>query len=240
MKRSLTKQGLGWALFVALGLVLSQVGVADDAKKAKSGETKGATGAVATSINWAKTLGLNFASLTTLGARIEQARGAADPVGLASAAKELAAAENVAGKKAAITSADLLKEAAELAKYRYEPTELKAVAMLLGDGSESQDLLNTAKKAATFRENQRKAREAGETTRGIEGVVRFDSRTDAYISCYVNGRFVGSMGPFGDVYYFVGDAPYATTYLYARSNDGRFWRLNVHSAYSSYRWILYP
>ncbi len=243
MKRMLTKRGLCWAILMGLGVVLSQVAVGDDkagGKKGQTGEAKPHTGTLATTIDWGKTLGLNFPSLTTLGARIEQARSQADPVGLAAAAKELAAAETVSGKNAAITAADLLKEATELAKFRFDANELKAVALLIGDGADSLDLLGEAKKAAKFHAEQRKARQAGETTRGIRGQVRFDSRVDAFISCYVNGRYVGSMGPVGDVFCFVGDPGYLSTHLYARSNDGRFWRMTAHGDYDSFHWTLYP
>ena len=61
---------------------------------------------------------------------IEHCRTAADPVGLAAAAKELAVAEAVSGKKAAVTSATISKEAIDLAKLRNSSQELSAVAYL--------------------------------------------------------------------------------------------------------------
>src|SRR5689334_18864141 len=57
----------------------------------------------AASVNFRKELGLPFATLGTLGSRIDAARRAPDPVALAHAANELAVAEKVSGKQASLT-----------------------------------------------------------------------------------------------------------------------------------------
>src|SRR4051794_77505 len=56
-------------------------------------ESKGEAKPSAVTVDFAKSLGLDFPVLTGLGARIEQARDQGDPVGLAAAARELAVAE---------------------------------------------------------------------------------------------------------------------------------------------------
>jgi len=81
----------------------------------------------ATSINFNKELNLPFATLRTLGTRVEAARRACDPVALAQSASELSVAENVSEKKASLTSLELIKESAQLAKVRNEVKELQAV-----------------------------------------------------------------------------------------------------------------
>ena len=71
----------------------------DDNQVVKTKPTKGTP---AVSVKFRKDLGLPFASLGTLGSRIDAARRAGDPVTLAHAASELAVAEKVSGKTAII------------------------------------------------------------------------------------------------------------------------------------------
>src|SRR5262249_14902491 len=73
-------------------------------KKATKIETKSKAAETALTVDFAKELGLSFPTLTTLGARIEQARQQADPVALGLAARELKVAEKVSGKQAAVTA----------------------------------------------------------------------------------------------------------------------------------------
>jgi hypothetical protein len=191
----------------------------------------------ATTVNFAKEYGMHYPSLATLGARIEQGRYDADPVCLAMCARECATCEKVSGKKAAITSGDLYKEAGYMAKYRYDPTELKAVAMLYGQGGKEYYAMAT--KAGEYQTAMMKARESGERTRGIRRQLHIDSRVpDAFITVYVNGRNVGTMPPMGDIYTIVGDSPWETTSMYARTNDGRFWSRQVRDDYDNFQWIL--
>jgi hypothetical protein len=46
------------------------------------------------------------------------------------------------------------------------------------------------------------------------------------------------MGPYGDIYPWVGQTPEETTYLTARSSDGRVWSQAVRWAVGDYHWIL--
>ena len=85
-------------------------------------------------------------------------------------------------------------------------------------GKMGKELEEVAAKA----EQAQKDKESGVKTRGIQQTVRFDSRiNNTNISCYVNGRFVGTTLPMGDLFnVWVGDQPAKTTLLSARSTDG--------------------
>jgi len=204
-------------------------------------ESKGEAKPSAVTVDFPKALGLDFPVLTGLGARIEQARDQGDPVGLAAAARELAVAEEVGGKQAAVKSADLYKEAIEMAKRRAVPQELKAVAKLAGKAADSKSLEMEAKRAeAHIAKLLEDRKDPNSKTRGIMGQLHVDSRVNAFIRVYVDGRYVGSMGPFGDIYPFIGQTPEETTFLSARSNDGRTWNNAVGRAVRNFTWVLYP
>jgi len=229
------------AIVAILGLVasgLSPTAQGQPKKEGKKIEAKMEAGTPAASVNFSKELGLEFVSLTTLGGRIAAARVVADPVALAAAAQELAAAEKASGKTAAINSADLLKEAVQLAKIRFTPSELKAVSYLAKDKS----LLAVAEKADKAMQDQIKARQAGETSRGIQGTLHVDSRVQGvWLRVYVDGRFVGNVSPYGDSYFYIGQTPWETTYLSASSFDGSMnWNRPVGGAVGDYHWTLTP
>lgn len=236
-----------WFLLGAVVCVgLARLPAATGGEKVKAGgtkkvmklESKAEQGKSALTVNFAKELDLGFPSLATLGARIEQARSQSDPVSLAFAARELAVAEKVSGKQAAVTSGELIKEAIETAKHRYDATELKALA-LIADKS-SKELKGLAEKAHVAAVEAQKARESGEKTRGIQGRLHADSRVGTTIDVFVDGRHVGTMRPFGDIFPYIGQTPWETTYLSARSRDGRSWSRAVRGATGDYHWILYP
>ena len=77
-------------------------------------------------------------------------------------------------------------------------------------------------------------------TCGITGECHVDSRVNAFIRVYINGRYRGTIAPFGDIYPFVGDFPEQITTLYAVTDDGRFWRRTVSGNVGNYHWTLYP
>jgi hypothetical protein len=78
-------------------------------------------------IDFEAALGMPHADLRDLGARIERARDAADPVRLALLALELRAWEAASQKEAALTAATLREEAAMLATQRRRSAELRAL-----------------------------------------------------------------------------------------------------------------
>jgi len=198
----------GLCLLTNLGL---RSALADDKeKKEQNIETKSAEAKDASSVNFAKDLGLSLAGLRTLGQRIDAARAEPDPVALALAAKELEAAEQVSGKKASLTSADLVKEAVQVARDRNIPDELKAVAKLVPD---SKELEEQAEKTA--KEIQR--RKDGETQKAITGTLTVHNHTRWYIDVHVNGFKRGTVAPFGNFYVGVYDWPRMTTRLFGRA-----------------------
>jgi len=224
-------------LTLALGTV-QQVRSAQDGKKF---EDTGNKTELAGGIDFNKALGLPFESLHSLGGRIDQARRAADPVGLASAAHELHVAEHVSKKKAPLTAEAVMKEAVVLAKMRHESAELSAVALLAHhEAGLVKELTNEAARAKKHEDEEIAKSKEGSRTKGVQGTVHFDSRTNISISCYIDGRFVGSMGPYGDLYIYAGQTPWETTYLSARGSDGRTWNRAVKGSVGDFHWILNP
>jgi hypothetical protein len=212
----------------------------DDKKEdRKTIETKGTkeTGPV----DFASALGLGLESLKTLGARVDQARSANDPVCLALAAKELHAAEEVSGKHASVKSADLLKEAVEMAKARNRPDELKVVAKLLGEDKEAKQLMTQAER--TTKEIAARAAEKGEPkTKGITGDLIVRNRTAYYIDIYVNFTYEGTVPPYETRKTFVGDSPSGTTVLQGKAPGTSYtWGPKAVSGnVSDYTWTLTP
>lgn len=74
---------------------------------------------------------------------------------------------------------------------------------------------------------------------GIGGKCHVDSRFDGKIKVYINGRYRGTIPPYGDIFPFVGDDPDEVTDLYAVSECGRYsWRIRVRGDFDNYHWIL--
>ena len=215
----------------------------DDPKKdEKKYETKGGKAAAsARSIDFSEALGLGLASLESMGTRIVRALEARDPVALTSLAKELAAAESVAEKKAAITSDKLLQEAIEMAKRRNHPAELKTVAKLLGDAKEAKELLAQAEKVE--KEIALRAKDPGKIAgKGITGTVTVQNFTPYYISIYVNDLSVGTVNPYSSAIGYVGDSPFKNTklYGYAPGTTLTWGPTYVTGNVGNYTWSLTP
>jgi len=145
----------------------------------------------ACTINYRQALGLPLDYLSTLGQRIHNARLAPDPVGLALAARSLAVAEEVSGKKADVTSTEIMGEAVELAKRRAISTELKAVAAVVSDAAVKAELSKAAATAATAEADQKAALASGESTRAIHGTLQVNNRSNECLRIYVDGRYCG-------------------------------------------------
>ncbi len=153
----------------------------------------------AAGVNFRKQLGLPFASLSTLGSRIDASRRAHDPVALANAAHELAVAESVSGKKASVTSSALLKESAELAAMRRQEKELQAVLKVQQQLETAEDniaLLNNSINLAKqqIRSEQRAAAQDTEPGWGPRTVV-LNNYTTQYLDLFVNGYYKGQVAP---------------------------------------------
>jgi hypothetical protein len=153
----------------------------------------------AASVNFRKELNLPFATLGTLGPRVAAARRHPDPVALAHAAHELAVAEKVSGKKASLTSAALIKEAAQLAALRRQQSELEAtlaISQEIAAQKENIELLNQS--IALAKQQAKQATEAigmnQEPTWAPRTVV-VNNYTTQYLDVYVNGNLKGNVSP---------------------------------------------
>lgn len=226
--RCTTKRGLVAA--GACGVLLLAAAARGDGKKIDS---KLQERTRASTVNFAAELGLGFASLTGLGARIEAARDACDPAGLAAAAAELAVAEAVAEKSASVTAASIALEAAQLAKMRNIASELKAVALLSKDAAVSKDLLDLAAKAAAAEA----ARQAGgaDRARGIGCKLFVYNQTRHVLTCFVNGVNVGQLAPYAADWVWVGQSAAQTTHLRAECAAGAATD-SVSGAVCDYHW----
>jgi hypothetical protein len=145
----------------------------------------------ASSVNFRKELNLPYQSLNTLGARIDQARRAPDPVALAHAANELVVAEKVSGKTASLTSSQVLRESAELASLRRQEAELKAVLHVSNQVAAEADQVAYLRKQLALAQQQAKAdKEAFNRTQEPTSAPRqvvVNNYTTQHIDVYVNG-----------------------------------------------------
>jgi len=178
----------------------------------------------ASSTNFASSLKLPFESLASLGFRIEQARKDSDPVALAALANELGVAEKVSGKKADVTSADLAKEATELASLRGVPEELQALVLMTSDTS-AQSRLNTqleaAKQLRARRAADAKAAAGGSgdaaSPQSLRGTVQVINLTDDELEIRINGFRSGRSFANSSIFLTFFDVPGGTTRLEAIS-----------------------
>jgi hypothetical protein len=220
------------------GLMLTMAGTAapPDKQVPKEEKASGKVVPLATTIDFGAALGLDFPSLKALGARIEQARSAADPVGLAGAATELAAAEKAAGKKSPIPAAELFKEAVEMAGRRDVPEELQALSFLVSDAGVKKELQRQAGEAA----KRQKARAEGERPRGIRGSLTVYNNSGRTVAIFINDHYVGNVGGNNEYSFYVGASPYNTTKLMARTGRYRFGPMYISYPMHNYRWTLNP
>ena len=111
----------------------------------------------------------------------------------ASSAQGLEVAEQVAGKTASITSAQIMAEAVEIAKLRGESTELRALSHLVSDKTVSKQLVGMAKAAQAREEDERAATASGDTSKEIVGTLRVINHTHECLRIMVDGRFIGTV-----------------------------------------------
>lgn len=192
------RAGAGLAVLGFLTLV--SLGTAEQAKKDDPASedkevvtSKATTRSSASSINFRKELGLPFASLGTLGSRIEAARRAPDPVALAHAASELAVAEKVSGKTASLTSKQVMQESAELASLRKQESELKAVLQVANQVQFAEDRVASLKDqialAQAAAKADREAFERKEEPKSTPRQVVVNNYTTQYLDLWVNGTY---------------------------------------------------
>jgi hypothetical protein len=232
------------AFFLGLApSAFSQVGQEKAATKGTEISDKGADRTLATSINFAKDLGLHFDSLLSFGARTELALRIADPVCLASLAKELSVYEQVSGKTSKLTSATLFKEAVAMAEARNDSAELKAVAQFVRDEATVNKLGRLAEVAEASEETNRQASKSGERTRGINRNLIVHNNTGWQVQVFEDGRHLGWVNPYGNYMFYIGHGPSQNSVLQARSSDGsRTWPGNgpriIDNNILDYNWYL--
>jgi hypothetical protein len=221
----------GCVVLIGLGVT-----AADDKQQVsteKKVEAKAEKYTPASTIDFGGELGLPFAALTTLGSRIEAARRAPDPVALAAAGEELAAAEKVAGKKAALTADVVLKEAAELAKARGNSKELMMVAELV-KGDAAKDLLDEANKAAEAEKvPQSTGKEEGRGAR----FLRIYNATHEGVDIYVNGERIGHVREHRRETFPL-HMRHDRVVLFARHHHRTWGPARIHGEYETYTWEL--
>jgi hypothetical protein len=190
----------------------------------------------AASIDFAGELGLQFPTLTTLGARIEQARQAGDPVGLMAAATELRVAEGVSEEQASLTAETLTEEAVELAQMRGASVELKAVAMLVDDEATTESLQEAIAAAEEREEEIKDAQEDGEQSRYLVGDLIINNHTHFWLDIHVNGFYTGLVAPHAHQHFHV-HSHYSETVINANARGGGNAHRHIHS-HGDYVWNI--
>lgn len=189
---------------------------------AKAGQSGGPSAFDAATVNFAKELGASLGYLDSLGHEIFQARKDADPVALALAAQGLAVAEQVAGKKAAITSDQLMKEAAELAQEREYSEELTAVALLVPDSATRDQLNEEAETSRKAEAAAKKALEEGERSRELFGTLEVHNHSSECVNIYVSGRPYGIVHAGQIAHYHVHDHSHVTSLQAYCAEEGEY------------------
>lgn len=227
-------------LVACLVLGTSTVAVAQPVKlKEVKIESKAAAYKSAAALPFGEALGLSYSSLSTLGSRIEQARRSGDPVGLIAAAKELAVAEEVSGKKVELTADALTKEAIALAKLRAISSELKAVSLFVADPAAKKDLeaaIGPAKDQEAKDTEDMKARFEGEKAKGIFNELVVFNDSHHVVNIYVNGQYVGHVHPHQHEHFHV--HTHGHTDL-AAVGGGHRWDHHFDQDYNTYRWRIW-
>jgi hypothetical protein len=185
-------------------------------------DTKAARKPPAAAIDFRKELNLPFASLGTLGARIDSARKAPDPVALASAASELAVAEKVAGKKASLTSDTLLRESQELAKLRRQEGELQAVLHTTQQLTQEEAAVSDLKMAVANAQKQAKeeseALKRGDNPKTTPHRITIHNQSGQWADVYVNGHYQLRVPPYQSRSFLI-EHKYNPTILTAYGNE---------------------
>lgn len=186
---------LRFALSVCVvGLIALPLRAADDAKPgeihSKRSEGHKCCGA-ACKVNFVKELGVPLNYLSSLGHEISDARSTPDPVALALLASNLAVAEKVSGKTASVKSADIQKEAVELAKMRGKSAELKALKEIVSDKTTKTEL---EEEVALAEKNEAKAKSdalSSVAPKALIGMLTVVNHSDECLKIYVHGQYVG-------------------------------------------------
>ena len=234
-------------LFV--GLISVGVAAEEGRVAGKSGQFKLKTKSTQVDLvpkDMAKSLGLSLPIVDELATRIGEARKASDPVAEALLAGELAVLEKVANKKASLTAEALQKEAVELVKLREISQELAAASEIFkAQGDLSSELASLAQQAKMAEDEQKRAYEQGEQSRGIR-VLIVNNDTDFHIMVHIHGINHGYVSPHSNNTFYVHPSLHHQNYthLVAFAHDGGIWRewngQDVYGPYNEYIWNLLP
>jgi hypothetical protein len=156
----------------------------------------------AASVKFRKDLNLPYASLTTLGSRIDAARRAGDPVTLAHAASELNVAEKVSEKTTTLTSRQVLREAAELAGLRRQVAEMRAVLHVSDQVTLEQEQIAALKQQIALNQAEQRKLDAGEEPLWTPRKIVVNNYTPQYVDVQINGYLKGQVLP-GSSHVFV-------------------------------------
>ena len=232
----LTKRVLSAAIILACALPLAAAEKkGDSAKEVGEKEMTYVSGAT---IDFSSALELNYASLSTLGSRIEQCRtGSPDPVGLAAAAHELAIAEKVSGKKAKLTSAGLLEEAIHMATVRDDSSDLKGILHYVKNEKAREELETACLKAERAEKVRSEQAKAGVETKGIHSQLIINNYSHQYMKIYYNRRYQGTVRPHGHRHFRIHDHSGHWDVHAIGSRGSRFHR-HKHGAVRNYTWTL--
>lgn len=240
---SLSRLSVGFATLLILVAAPALSQAQHDGEKGKKPETLKIKGVAKkaqcpATVNFAKTFGLSFSTLATLGARILDAQAEGDPVTLGCLARELQVAEQVSGKRASITSKALMDEAVQLALDRFSSDELRALAVMAWDESSAKTLGQAAEAAKKREVDEEKASADGAQPKGISNNLFVTNHLDSHVRVYINGRYRGQVRPGCHATFFVGDCPSRSTRLKAVTCDGEAIVESVCESYCDYEWTI--
>ncbi len=193
-------------------------------------------------VNFGKAYNLHWKSLHTLGGRIDASRSAGDPVSMSHLANEMHVAEKVSGKKAALTSAMLLKESAELAKLRKEESELKAILEVAKKVQQQkkiqQGLIKSIEQAKTYNK-QLYAKTILAKGRLHISPVHIENYSNVPISIFMNGRYQFTVQPLKKRFLNIVQQPAPVT-LYGYSTELYWGPRMIYETLDNYTWALLP
>ena len=189
---------------VLFGLTVAVVAAEGEAKKAADSKAAGTKFeskisdaekccSRAITVNFRKELGVPLDFLSDIGRQIHHARRTPDPIALALAGQTLGVAEKVAGKKASVSSEEVLKEAVELVKMRGIASELSAMLVIATDEATQKEVQKILAITQKRDADEKAAAESGEKSKSIVGTLQVTNHASECLRIFVDGRYVGEV-----------------------------------------------
>jgi hypothetical protein len=145
----------------------------------------------ACNINFYKEFGVPLEYLGSIGQDIHDARLKPDPVSLALCARSLQVAEEVSGKKASVTSDEVMKDAIHLGKLRGVSSELSALVAIASDAATKKELAKEAEAAKVREEEAKQDLADGVQTKELIGTLVVCNHSSECVRIYVSGHYAG-------------------------------------------------